>query len=157
MTRSQLMGKRGPKPKEVTYDPATGKLFKAGKEITTETGTGYLSIWFMGRSRGQHRVAWFLSHGEWPECIDHINGNGRDNRLVNLRASDYRLNRHNQTGHRKSHTGVLGVYPNGSGFQASIGDRGQRYRLGTYPTKELAAAAYAEAKQRLHEHGQIRM
>ncbi|EAV6743037.1 hypothetical protein FA821_13380 [Salmonella enterica] len=34
-----------------------------------------------------HRIVYWLHTGEWPEIVDHINRNPKDNRIENLRAA----------------------------------------------------------------------
>jgi hypothetical protein len=77
------------------YDPNTGELTwatqkggrgAAGCAAGTIDRTGYRRIKLNGSRLLAHRVAWFLTHGEWPVgVIDHINRNKLDNRIENLR------------------------------------------------------------------------
>ena len=50
--------------------------------------TRYMNITVCSSQYRLHRVVWFLHTGEWPNGItmDHINGNGFDNRPKNLRV-----------------------------------------------------------------------
>lgn len=105
-----------------------------------------------------HRVAWALHYGEWPKgAIDHINGDGADNRIANLRDVDTRTNQQNQRRAKSNNsTGWLGVYfaPKGyrrKRFRAGIarGD-GTYWTIGYFATAEEAHAAYVEAKRKLH-------
>src|SRR5690606_354932 len=59
-----------------------------------------------------HRIVWALYHGkDIPSGmdIDHINGDGRDNRIENLRVVPRVLNLRNQKKSRRNKTGVPGV------------------------------------------------
>lgn len=49
-----------------------------------------------------HRVVWFLHHGYWPKEIDHINRDGRDNRIENLRDVSHHVNVMNKSFDSKS-------------------------------------------------------
>lgn len=57
-----------------------------------------------------HRVAWAIHHGYWPtEFIDHIDGNGLNNSIDNLRIATRSTNARNQPLHRDNKSGVTGV------------------------------------------------
>lgn len=52
----------------------------AGKQITCNN-KGYLQASFFGKVFLLHRVIHLYMTGEWPNVIDHINGNKLDDRL----------------------------------------------------------------------------
>ena len=56
---------------KVRIDPATGCHIW----LRARQSRGYGVVWFDGRVRLAHRVAWFLKHGRWPAAdlvLDHI-------------------------------------------------------------------------------------
>ncbi|MBE3088141.1 MAG: HNH endonuclease [Chloroflexi bacterium] len=78
--------------------------------------------------------------------VDHINGNGLDNRRCNLRLVTPRLNKCNK--HRRNPTRrklPMGVTISKHRYHARIGADG-RINLGSYTTPELAHAAYTRAR-----------
>lgn len=104
-------------------------------------GKGYWQVHVRYKSYLAHRLAWLLHYGEWPtKQIDHINGIRGDNRIVNLREATLEQQRANSRGWSKR--GMLkGVQQHGPSFQAHF----RKKALGTYPTAELASAAYMAA------------
>ena len=151
----------------VTYDPDSGLFTRivcadrsAIGPICGKPHRGYLYIRMIGQAKFfAHRLAWLYMTGEWPACnIDHIDGNGMNNRWANLREALRNINAQNK---RKAHvtnlSGLLGVYPRRyrgeptGVFRAeiSVGDR--RIYLGSFKSAEEGHAAYVEAKRRLHE------
>ena len=99
-----------------------------------------------------HRVAFFLHHGyypQWPNSIDHINRDGCDNRLVNLREVTARQQSAN-TGISKSNTsGVKGVsfLKDKGKWRASMNIDGKKTNLGTFVTLQEATAARKKAEK----------
>ncbi len=87
------------------YVPASGALIdkRTGLRIDyKKTDQNYKLVSINRRPMLAHRVAWFLYHGAWPTGeIDHINGNGLDNRVENLRDVSKRTNQSNRYYHRK--------------------------------------------------------
>lgn len=94
-----------------------------------------------------HRIVWAMTHGEWPALfIDHINGNGLDNRPCNLRVATNRQNLQNRDKPRHNTSGIKGVYATASGkWLAMIRVSGRLKALGTYADPEDARAAYNNA------------
>jgi hypothetical protein len=88
--------------------------------------------------------------------VDHINGNGLDNRRVNLRLATRSQNQHNRGANFNNTSGFKGVtWHNGAKkWQAQIAFCGKNKYLGCYDTLEAAHAAYAEAS--LKYHGEFR-
>ena len=90
-----------------------------------------------------HRAIYWWHTGEWPEIVDHINGDKTDNRIENLRASNVVLNHFNSKG-KKSNTGYRGVSYNkrDNDYRISIAlDKGEQLTLHGYKTALSAAVA----------------
>ena len=143
------------------YDPATGVFTwlvpcgsaAAGAEAGSFYSNGYMRVGVAGSVHLAHRLAWFYMTGEWPaEQIDHINGARADNRWVNLREATKAENQQNVTAYRNNTSGFPGVDWNKRDrrWRARIMVKREYRNLGYFSTAEEAAAAYAEAKQRLH-------
>lgn len=112
---------------------------------------GHRSIRVDGRSYPAGRLAWFYVHGEFPKhLIDHINGNRVDDRIVNLRPATHSENGRNSSGHSAS--GLKGAYfnkPTKTWF-STIRIDGKHRRLGTFPSKEEAHAAYVRVAKEIY-------
>lgn len=86
--------------------------------------------------------------------VDHINGNGLDNRRCNLRVCSHGENMRNRTMNRNNRSGYKGVYfdpdKNGRPWRAQIRANGRKHSLGRFDTAEQAYEAYQKAAERLH-------
>lgn len=160
----------------VRYDPDSGKFywldrdpseFKTpqgysvwrrkcmGKEAGYASGNGYLKFHFDGHTYFAHRLAWLYQFGQWPsQFIDHINGNGSDNRIANLRDVTPKENQRNTKRHKTNSSGVSGVrFDNRYGtWKAGIWDNSKRVVLGSFQTKSEAIAARKAAERTLGYH-----
>lgn len=79
------------------------KKLSAGKEYTqVQIGDRFYPV---------HRLIWIMVNGCIDEAlvIDHINGDGRDNRISNLRLVEHSENQKNITMRSDNKTGVIGV------------------------------------------------
>ena len=122
------------------YIPETGELIRLVRQgnyqpntvCSARTACGrYLKVGYKGKAVLIHRLAWELYYGEpAPECIDHINGNGLDNRITNLRAADNSKNQMNTGVTVKNRLGKKGIFPvrGGKMFRAEVCVGGRRYQ-----------------------------
>ena len=93
------------------YDPTTGLLYwtrctsrsgsgpnQPGKLAGTVHHYGYRVVNLRGRMYQQHRIIWEMHNGPIPDglTVDHINRDGLDNRLENLRLADYVVQNRNR-------------------------------------------------------------
>lgn len=112
--------------------------------ISVGKWTSYRIITCDGYRYKAHRLAWYLYYGIWPTgVIDHINGDGLDNRICNLRDVELSDNNKNIRKSKKNTSGVIGVswIRSRQLWQASIQVNGKSINLGLFRTKY--AAAYA--------------
>lgn len=151
----------------LTYNAETGEIHRiankngACKSVVagTITNTGYRQISIDGVYLLGHRIAWAMSHGEWPEAdIDHINGNRIDNRIVNLRKATRSQNLQNQHRVRSDNkAGLPGVFWNAkhNKWQSNITHMGKTKYLGLFGDKHEAHSAYLSAKKVMHPFSEI--
>lgn len=145
----------------LSYDPLTGLLrwkqsngprAKIG-EIAGSLGYAlHCKVMVDGERIMSHRLIWLMVTGSWPENeIDHINGDGQDNRWVNLREATHRQNGKNKRLQRGNSSGYTGVTFTREGrWRAVIRSDGKRFHLGYFDTAAEAADAYAVAAQKLY-------
>ena len=141
------------------YDPETGaftwlKQLKHTRPIGSKAGTlrgNYMQIGIDQTRYYAHRLAWFWANGTWPEKqIDHINRNGLDNSILNLRDVSASANCRNTV--RKNLHGQ-GVKKNkGHTWSAFITIDDGLVFLGNYLTAQDAEQSFLRCRD-LHTEG----
>lgn len=151
----------------LSYDPVSGaltwRLKRNGRgggvnpgDVAGSPFKGYLTVGVDRKRFLAHRLAWLLHFGCWPEgSIDHIDGDGTNNRITNLRDVSHAANLQNRkaaTAGNKS-TGLLGAYAlrNTGRFVACYHPKGKKVHLGVFPTAEEAHAAHLAARREHYE------
>jgi hypothetical protein len=144
------------------YDPDTGwfrwrvssQRVRVGQIAGNYARRGYWDIMVDGRSYRAHRLAWLYMTGKFPDReLDHIDGDGTNNRFSNLREATRSQNMANSRRRSDSKCDFKGVYQRDSSCFAHITTNGRQIHLGRFNTPEEAHAAYMAAA-RLH-HGEF--
>jgi len=130
-----------------------GSLAKTVKE--------YRTVSVAGQKYFVHQIIWVLVYGESPDEIDHIDGNGLNNQLLNLRSVSRVENCRNQRLRTTNTSGVVGVgwKKSRKKWRAYIMIEGKQTQLGSFSKKEDAVECRkkAEEKHGFHpNHGSIR-
>ena len=120
--------------------------------------TSYINLRVNGKMHKAHRVIWFMNFGYWPESIDHIDGDGTNNKLENLREVSQLDNNKNKPLPKNNTSGKIGVsFINRFGkWKASISHEGKKITLGYFTDLESAILCResAEIKYSYHKnHG----
>lgn len=132
------------------YNTITGTITKDGV-VKGSNSDGYLLVWYGGKMRKAHHLAFELQGLPIPPTVDHINGIRHDNRWCNLRAATPRGNACNRR--NVSRSGFKkGAYYNKKRNQwySRIRVCGEHIYLGTFPSEDAAHAAYASAAVQYH-------
>jgi hypothetical protein len=145
------------------YSPDTGEIrWKRGRHCAggrvagTRWENGYIRIRIDGKYQYAHRIAWAITHGYWPEMLDHANGNKEDNRLDNLRECSKPQNSANSRSPKPQHSSQYrGVswHKQRQKWCARLTARGKRYALGLHATE--VGAAVAHDLKAIELHGQF--
>lgn len=145
------------------YDPKTGLFFRLSdwrrRCLNPVKGSKnkYALISVNGKPYGAHRLAWLYVHGYLPEkpmCIDHIDGNGRNNKIENLRCVSHSENTRNASISRRNKSGIVGVFwcKNQNKWVATITCNRETHKLGLFDDKFEACCARKSAERRLGFH-----
>jgi len=112
----------------------------------------YCRIQIDGYRYPAHRLAWFYTHGEWPENeLDHRLRVPSDNRLSELRPATRSQNAINRKLHKNNTSGAKGVRWNiqMKRWCAFITKDRRRFYLGGFKTFREAVTTQQQAEQRL--------
>jgi hypothetical protein len=140
------------------YDLSTGILTRVrrqgrrgqiGRVGYLSSDSRYLEICIDKKAIKLHRLIFFYMTGRWPVTVDHINGDGLDNRWLNLREATYSQNNVNCGPRRDGLKGAHFSKREGC-WRSSISYSGKRYHLGRFATEQDAHAAYAQKARELH-------
>jgi|15BtaG_2_1085339.scaffolds.fasta_scaffold23625_2 hypothetical protein len=127
------------------YDPDTGVISRKTKNLpvsTKATTDGSLRVRFAGKRYRQHRLAFYLMKGRWPDQVDHINGKPFDNRWCNLREVTHKQNQWNKASNN--------VYRNPSGWQVQMKKDKKQLYFGRFKCFGEAVAAAREARSKVY-------
>jgi len=116
----------------------------AGKPaLCTLAHNGYMYGAIFGENWSTHRIAWLFHTGKVPREVDHINGDRKDNRIVNLREVDRTANCRNMR-IRRNTSGAVGIswHRKGQAWVARLGSK----HIGLYKNFEEAVAARKAAE-----------
>lgn len=96
------------------YNPDTGLFARSNGRIAgtieKKKSTNYIRINIHKKTYRAHRLAFLYMEGKLPpEDVDHINGNGEDNRWSNLRSVSSSINRRNSAMSSTNTSGIAGV------------------------------------------------
>ena len=145
----------------LNYDKETGIFtwnnpisFKVKKgQVAGSPSHGYIGIRIKTKLYLAHRLAYIYENGDIQEglVIDHINGNRKDNRIINLRAITQQENAYNTIKPHKnsSHKCIVTTFDKNA-WLSRIRVGGKRITIGRFKTKEEGTKAYLEAKKIYH-------
>lgn len=121
------------------------------KKDGRQTVYRYRRVQIEGTRYEAHRLAIKMTTGEEPPCVDHIDGDGLNNRWDNIRPASLADNVHSGVPHSAS--GFKGVYPGKRGkWRATVGLNGTSVRVGgrEFDTPQEAAVARHRAAMQMH-------
>lgn len=112
---------------------------------------GYHRITIDGVKYYEHHLVWFWIHGEWPDELDHKDGNRTNNHPDNLRLCDRSQNCFNAK-RETGESGLKGAYLDKRTLQwySHIQIGGQVIHLGMFATAMEAHLVYMAAVERYH-------
>ena len=134
----------------------------AGNNKIAVNGKGYRNIMILNVGYLIHRVAWFYVFGEWPvNDIDHIDGNGLNNKILNLRDVTALDNGRNKRLPSTNKSGVIGVcwHKRDEHWRATIKVEQKTISLGGFSSIDdaISARKKASVKYGFHKnHGTVR-
>jgi len=126
---------------------------RAGSIKRKQSGNCYIEINLLGKSTLAHRIVWKLHYGtEPPLIIDHVDGDGTNNKIENLREATIHQNGWNAKKSSRNNSGYKGVSFNTekNKWRAAIHVNGKTRLLGYFSSPEEASEAYKKASMELH-------
>lgn len=127
----------------------------SGRKRTHSNGKSYKYITMNDKEYLAHRMAWLYYYGELPSGhIDHLDGDGTNNKISNLRDVDIATNAKNSRLYKTSKTGVNGVtiHSQNGKYVAKICSDNKTHSLGCYHDFFEACCARKSAERRFNFH-----
>lgn len=131
----------------------SGKV--AGNPVKVIGNSFYADLRIFGKTYRAHRLAFLYVTGEFPEKhVDHIDGNGLNNKWNNLRDVSVKENAMNRSVPLNNSSGVMGVnfFKRVGKWTSNITVDTKRLHLGYFDNKEDAIKARKEAETQYDYH-----
>lgn len=124
---------------------------KAGERAGYKDVHGYRRIVIDYVKYYEHHLVWFYVHGEWPDELDHKDGDRSNNAPANLRLCTRTQNCFNAK-RETGQSGLKGAYldKRTMNWYSHIQIGGQVKHLGMFNSAEEAHAAFMIAAEHLH-------
>jgi hypothetical protein len=124
---------------------------KKGSVASTIDGR-YKRVCVDGKRYPEHQVIYMMHNGYFPEQIDHINGNGLDNRLCNLRPANNVTNGQNKKLMLSNKSGIKNVFwvSQAKKWRVAIRFNGKQKCIGQFKDLELAELVATMAREKYH-------
>jgi hypothetical protein len=143
------------------YDPGTGVLTRKirtsqcvqiGDIAGCVNAGGYLVVGINSKLYQNHRIAFLHHHGYLPKFLDHINGDGSDNRIINLRECAISQNNQNAKLRSDNTSGIKGVSWDEARkkWMAQLSIDGKNQYLGRFKKLSKAESAVKIARKKYH-------
>lgn len=99
-----------------------------------------------------HRLVFLFHRGFWPEQVDHIDGNGLNNKIENLRAATNAENQRNKPKLKHNKSGFKGIHfcKQTKSWRVQITFERKRICGGRFSTKKEAAKKYNQLAKKYH-------
>lgn len=111
----------------------------------------YIEIRYLDKIHRAHKIVWEMHNGKIPNGmqIDHIDGNGTNNKLENLRLVTCAENLKNKSRYANNTSGCVGVswHKAQKKWMAYISDAGKRITIGYYKVLDDAITARKDAER----------
>lgn len=131
------------------------RKFKVGMEAGCfDVNDKYWKIKINYKSYRRHRLVYAFHTDEWPDMIDHKDGDKSNDKIENLRPSNASLNTHNSS-KTWGEAGYRGVLRHRNKWLAQIYVNGKRIYLGLSDTPEEASQKYEQYKEEYVKQFQI--
>lgn len=140
------------KSKGYTYDPETGKIYGIrNRELKSKNKSGYIILFVRDKpsiTLYGHHYAYYCVYGNVDfKMLDHINEIKLDNRINNLRVSNYTQNNRNTLSSAKGYSWDK----NRNKWFSKITVDYKTINLGRFDTEEEARNTYLTAKKKYHK------
>lgn len=124
-----------------TFEYVDGWLVKrATGQVHGSIKDRYVKLKIEGKWYFAHRLIWLYFNGDLPDYIDHIDGNGFNNRIENLRECTQTQNLGNA-----DWGDLRGIEQRGNSFRVRVVHEGCRYNYGSFNSLEKAKQIRDEA------------
>lgn len=135
-----------------TYDRESGEITTpTGRIAIKKTKNGYIMLCFIGEDKKllyllSHQFAWYIETKTLVNCIDHIDRDKHNNKILNLRSVTKSENAMNMKG-------VKGYYSEKKTgkFISLISVNCKKKQLGVFDTEQEARDCYLKNKEKYHK------
>lgn len=116
-----------------------------------EKANNYRRIRIDGGLYREHRLVWLYFYGELPRMLDHIDGDGTNNRISNLRIANHVTNGYNRKANKNNTTGYKNISRRKDGkYQVSFFIEGRTRHCRSFESLDDAVLYSIETRKKVH-------